>query len=615
MKDLFLSECRRFRNAALIFAAVHMVLLIVVNRMTELLQQRWQISMLALVAYTTAGLAFALVQFGSYRQPGRWLWLLHRPMARGAVFGAVALASSALIVLAVGVPALLTVAGMDGLSARTVDARHYALVLEVVLLTIIAWLVGSYVIINGRRSAIVVLLLPVLLLLHLASVYVLLLPTALCLVLMAFIVYGTFKPDRAAPPSGLALVATAVPLQIGFYFAMIWSASLVYQNALILAGVHPLNREVPPAGGYTESTRAESRDLMLMGLASATDPRAAQWRRQVPLLEMANFQATGNSYPVRHQASNLDILKFTDTARHIEWTFSHDAMRFHGRDTHTSQDRGWLGAAGIGDSGRFAAVPVLPEPFFMMPHGLDLWSSDTGKVHPMIRLAPPETLARQPKEVGTLWYVVTNARVIAYAKPAAGDTAMLREQFSVALPDAFSQLDRIDTATLLDGTLVSLTFGHGMVRGGGEAHQTIVLVDPSGSSTVVAQRRLEHDFPQLFEHHDWWISPVLHTVLALPDALYDKGLILDQGHTRYTNKLELARPALVWQAALAAALLSALLAWWWLRRVPLTPTRRAGWIASCLLLGPPALACMLVLQTRQRRASGITRHNTALAAA
>ncbi|MES2316302.1 MAG: hypothetical protein V4631_02320 [Pseudomonadota bacterium] len=214
MRDFFLSECRRFRNAALIFAAVHLLLQLFINRMTDILQVRRELHMLILGVYMTAGMAFALVQFGSYRQPGRWLWLLHRPLARGAVFGSVALASALLIVVAVGVPALLTVASIDTLSARTVDGRHYAMVLELVLLTIIAWLVGSYVMINGRRSAIVVVLLPYLMLAQMASVYVRLLPAVLCLALLAFIAYSTFKPDRAAPPSGMALVATAAPLQL-----------------------------------------------------------------------------------------------------------------------------------------------------------------------------------------------------------------------------------------------------------------------------------------------------------------------------------------------------------------------------------------------------------------
>ena len=60
MKDLFLSECRRFRNAALIFAGVHLLLQLFVHRMTDLLQSRWELHIVVLAVYMLAGLGFAL---------------------------------------------------------------------------------------------------------------------------------------------------------------------------------------------------------------------------------------------------------------------------------------------------------------------------------------------------------------------------------------------------------------------------------------------------------------------------------------------------------------------------------------------------------------------------
>ena len=597
MRDFFFSEFRRFRSAALIFAAVHLVLQLFVNRLFDFLQLRYEPHMIALTVYMLAGLAFAMVQFGTYRQPSRWLWLLHRPMERLAIFGAIASASGALIVLAVGLPALLAVLATDWLSTRVVDERHYLLVLELVVLTMTAWLAGSYAILSGRRTAIVVLLLPLLMMGHLASGYVMLIPSALCLALLVYIAYQTFKPDRTAPPSGAALAVTAAPLHIGFYFAMIWAASLMFQNLQMLAGVHPLNRPLPPAGGFTESTRSEGSALFLRALAGATDAQAPQWRRAVALSEVANFEPSTRQYPVRHQLSNLASLRFTDAARNIEWTFSHDAMLFRGRDMYTMQERGVLGAKGTGDSTRFGAVPLLAGAgYLMLPQEL-LWrDADSGAIHSLLKLRAPETLAREPKEVGDLWYVITNERLIAFAKPAPG--AVLQERYSVALPAAFGGLDRIDIAVLLDASLVSFSYGRDMVNGSGEASQVVVLVDAQGKARRVARRQLAHDFPALFEHLDWWVSPVLHQVLALPEALLDKGRILDQDKTSYTNPLVRARPANVWGAALLAAVLSALVGGYWLRRAPVSLASKGGWLASCVLLGPPALACLCLLQAR-----------------
>ena len=595
MRDLFFSECRRFRNAALIFATVHLVLQLFVNRLFDFLQLRYEPHMIALALYLLAALAFAMVQFGTYRQPSRWLWLLHRPLERATIFGAIAAASAVLIVFAVGLPALLTVVCTDWLSTRVVDTRHYLLVLQLVLLTMMAWLGGSYVILNGRRSAIVVLLLPLLMVAHLASGYVMLAPSILCLALMAWVAYGTFKPDRTAPPAGSMLAASAVPLQLGFYFAIIWAGSVMYQNALMLTGAHPINRPLPPPGGFTESTRSEGPALFTRGLAGAIVPAAPHWRRQVALPGSANFEPSVRQYPVRHQLSNTDSLRFVDSTRNIEWTFSHDAMLFKGRDMYTMQDRGVLGAKGSGDATPFGAVPLLADGgYVMLPQQLLVRDADSGAVRSLLTLRAPETLAREPVAVGDIWYVITNERLIAFARPALNaPNAQLKERYSLALPGPFSSLDRIDIAALLDGSLVSFSFGRGMASGAGDASQVILLVDASGKPREVARRQLTHDFHALFEHHDWWISPLLHQALALPDALLDKGRIPDAG-----DPPQRGRPPSVWLAALTASVLSALAGWYWLRRASITPLRRAGWLASCMLLGPPALASMLVLQAR-----------------
>ncbi|MCC6071151.1 hypothetical protein ACFSQU_16560 [Massilia sp. GCM10020059] len=617
MRDLLLSECRRFRNAALIFAGVHLLLQLFVHRMTDLLQSRWELHLLVLSVYMLAGLAFALYQFGSYRQGGRWIWLLHRPLPPRAIFAAVGLAASALILFAVGLPALLAVAGNDLLSSRTVDARHYVLVLHLVMLTLSAWLAGSYVILNRSRSAIVILLVPVLLVGHLASGFTMLLPAVLCVALLAFTASGAFKPDRMVPPSNPAMVAaTAAPLMLGFYFVLLWGGSLVYQNAQIALGIHPLNIPAPPAGGFTESTRAEGKDLFLLGLSASHDPRAPQWRRQVPLLDVANFEPSGKQFPVRHQVSNLDTLQWVDGKRRIEWTFSHDTMRFHGRDTFTSHDRGTLGLRGIGDNQPFPAVPILPEgDYILTPQQLYRFDADSGAIDQLISLRAPETLARTPKLVGERLYVITNYRLIAYQRPAEDAAGPLQEAYSVKLPGAFSDLDRIDIAGLLDGSLISFSFGRSMIDGAGEAAQTIMLVDASGRASVVAKRQLAHDFTPLFEHHAWLVSPVLHAVHALPDALLDTGGIRDDGQSGNARQLWYPRPPLAQAAAALLSALSAAGAWFWLRRSRVAPKRKAAWIAACLLLGPPALLCLMVLQGRPPRRVATQASPTAVVAA
>lgn len=604
MKHLYLSECLRFKNAALIFAGVHLAIQLFLYRMTEMLQLRNDTTMVPLAVYLLAGLGFALYQVGSYRQPSRWVWLLHRPLPRVRIFGAIALAAFSLILFAVGLPVLLTVLGTEWFSERTVDVRHYLMVIELVLVTSITWLAGAYVMLNRSRSAIVILLLPFLLLAHRNAAFILLLPTLLCLALLGYVACASFKPDRLAPPATTGvLVATAAPLQLSFYFALIWIGSLIFQNLQIVAGTHPLNRSVPPAGGFTESTRSEGRDLFLRGLAVSTDARAAHWQRQIPLLEIGNFEAQGHHYPVRHEFINLDTLQWTDQARRIRWTFSHDAMRFHGSDLFTDQDRGWLGLRGMGDTQPFPAVPVLPPGHIMMPQLLLAIDDVDGALRPLLSLTAPETLTRTPKLFGRYMYVITNHRVIAFHAQAQGEHGMLKEAFSLPLPGPFSNFDRVDVAALVDGVLISMSEGRAMVDGAPDSAQTIVYVGTDGKVQPVVRRPLVHDFPALFEHHAWWVSPVLYTALALPDAMLDKGAILDRGESRLIHPVLLPRPPVAWFAAALATLLSACAAWVWLRKEAISRPLRIGWILACLVLGPPSFACLMVLQPRRRAAA------------
>lgn len=105
-------------------------------------------------------------------------------------------------------------------------------------------------------------------------------------------------------------------------------------------------------------------------------------------------------------------------------------MLFHGRDIYTLQQRGVMGKHGAGDSTPSCAVPVLADAgHLMLPQELLLREAASGAIGTLLTLQAPETLAREPMEVGELLYVVTNERLIAYAKPAPGaPKAMLQER-------------------------------------------------------------------------------------------------------------------------------------------------------------------------------------------
>ncbi|RZA32281.1 MAG: hypothetical protein EOP92_26865, partial [Lysobacteraceae bacterium] len=591
MKELFLSECRRFRTLALVAAAVHLVLLQLASRLIEPLQQRWQPQTLFLVISAVAGVAFAAVQFNSYRQPSRWLWLMHRPLPRGRIFGALSLASTALLVAVVALPAMVAVAGTDYYTGRTVDIRHYLIPLHLLIASLTAWLGGTYLMLCGRRSAFVVLFVPAVLVCHLASGAALLVPALAGLAMMAALAYTTFKPDRTrAPATAGGRLAAGIPLVLGFYCLLLWGGSVGFQFGQMLLGASPLNGTLPPAGGYVELVRTHGSTNLQRALASSNDPRATHWRRQLALLEVGKIQPQGHAHPVRGAIANLEPTQWGNPQRNIMWTFNHDRMLFEGRDMHTDAPRGWFGLGGINDLRAFDSVPVMVEKLFMTRQRLLQPDADGGRALTIVQVRAPEILSGGVQEVGRQPFVLTSQRLIAYRRPL-DPQAPLDELYSVPLPGPFGDLARVDVARLLDGTLLSFDFGRRMVDGETGSRQQVLFVDAAGRVQTVASRAVGHDFPLLFEHRAWWLSPLAKAVLDLPERLLDKGSIEDAPGTPAPP-----RPQGVVAAALIAALLSAAVAAWRLRAQPMR--RRLAWSAAALVLGPPAAAALWVLAPR-----------------
>ena len=603
MKELFINELRRFRNTTLIAAAVHLVLLLLVTQLYNVLQLPIEMYMVMLAFYMLAGAGLGLYQFGSYRQPSRWIWLMHRPVPQVRIFAALAAAVGVMIACSIGLPALLLIAANDIFSARVVDMRHYLLVPHIMLFVAMAWMCGAYIMLSRSKTAFVLVIVPLWMLLHGGAGHVMLLPALLCLALLAYVVFTAVKPNRVAPPATIgSLLTVSLPLHLGFYFAMIWMGSLGFQYGQMLFGVHPLNMDIDPPGGFVEATRIESRKLILLGLASSRDPRAEHWRRQVALSQDSSNSPFDLRYPVRHALANIQDNSFV--ADGIRWSFSHDSMRYEGLALRNGKPVPSFGPA-------FATPPIKVTindnfSYLLQPHAL--YGMQTGRdmrVWTLAKFSQDEYVISVPRSFDKRRYMLTNKRLLAYGEPA-DDNGPLEKLFDVPLPHGAADLITSDMVHLLEGTLVSFTFGARMIDGAEGAQQVVYLVDGQGKASEVGRRHLTHDFPTLFEHRAWWVSPAMHALASIPEWLYEVGTIPG-------NPSPTTRPVIAWIAALASMFGSAAAAWWWLRRAPIAPRLKSTWIASCLLFGLPALLSLMVLQARTPSLAATT-STTALAA-
>ncbi len=605
MKDLFFSELRRFRRPTLIAAIVHFLVLVFLNRTTNLLQQTYFDGLVLFGIYVLLGLALALVQVGSYRKPSQWLWLIHRPLSTGRIFSALALSALAVLSLTLLLPMLLLVLCIDLFTNKIVDSHHYVVPLHMLAYAMMAWLAGAHACVSRHKAAIVVLAAPLLLAVHLISVWWLWLPVLICLGWLSWITLKSFRANRDAPLNEHStLLLTALPLQLGLFLLVFALGKMAFLTVNIMLGTDPLNTEFPPKGGLIETERAEPKDELILGLTASADARAASWREQLPLMEPVRIGPYLQRFPIRHQLSNLNMpTQWWDDKRGILWTFSHDKMLFHGRAPESGADHGWWGINGAGDLTPFAEVPFASHENYLLSRNV-FYRIDTEqqRQHELFRLRDGEAFVDAPSQQFNRLLVLTNQRLLAYRtdRQAVSPYAPPLLDWQLELPRGIQHLQDAAIAELMDGWLVSFVYGDGHRQIGfnqfsriAEPWQQVVYLNDEGAATVVAERAIRRDYSPL-QQVAWWLSPVLHTVSEWPESALDKGFT-------WPLQYELLPQLPVFYPVAAVLMLVSLgLAMWWLHGNTMTRSRRGVWLLSCALLGLPAFLSLLCLEPRTR---------------
>jgi hypothetical protein len=599
MIELFYSELRRFRNAAVIYFFAGLVLVTVLNQLVDIVAAPRELHLVLLLLYALSGLGFALYQFGSYRQPSRWMWLQHRPLHRARILGGIALASSLLIAVAMALPLFIVLALQDHFTQRVVDARHYAAIVYLALSAVSAWLAGAYIMLHRSRWAFVILVLPILLTVHMASYGTVLALALACNGVLLFLVYTVFRPNRSIGDDALATVASAAPLQLSFYMAVLWGGTMLFQVGQMMVGVHPLAADHVLPGGLVEAQRFDVREALVAGLAAVPDARAARWRSSIGKDNSAAIGPRVRQYAVRNLVSNLGMNQFEDGQQ--SWTFSHDRMLYHGVNHRTGAALGWLGASGQGDTTPFDSRPIpmgdnRGGSYFVNAHDMYAMEKGSMRLRHVLHVAGREQLGAGIAVLGPRTVLLTSRRVV-LLQDHGGEPAPLA---AVPLPMPFGDLGRVEVAQVTDGTLVSFIGGYRSLDGYPSAFQAVWLVDAGGRVAELGRRQLAHDFPSLFEHRGWWLSPLLNAAVNLPGMLIEKGVVPDDGASRFAP-LMLARPPAAWTAMILLALASGAGAAWWTRRARMSPRARLAWCLACLLLSCPALLSLMVLQPRGGR--------------
>lgn len=603
MRDLFFSEWRRFSRWALVFAVGQLVLLFLVARASNPLDWSYEDQAALLVLFMLEGFLLAMVQIGGYRKPSQWLWLIHRPLPMRHIFLAMLLAATALLACALLLPALIWLAATDGFSSRIVDVRHYVSLLHLLAFAVMAWLCGTLMLLSRSRFVLLTLVLPLAFAAQLISVWWLFVPVLICLGWLLLITLHAFRADRAVPPERhLVMLATALPLQLGFLLIGFHFGKELIELADYLRAP-PRRDQMVLEGELPDLEREASVGMLLRGLSASKDDRTLSWREQLPLMPVKTLWPMLERFPVRHQFGNLASF-WWDQQRGIEWQFSHDDMRFHGRDPRRDEIVGVWGQDGRAQASAmrpYDSVPLL-ELTATRWFGSD---AQTQQQATLLQLDAGERFISRPESALDRLWILSN-RALRVFHPRAANASPLQPpvaDWTLPLPDDVTRLAQVDVAGLLDGWLVSLFYFDAYERFYAPWQQ-VLLVHPDGRVEVLVARQPIDDVriltgsggSPLLPQEAWWLSPLLHGFAAHVDALFDRGL------TRPPQVQWWPEARQLWLPAGLLMLLSVVLAAWWLRTAPVTPARRRLWLSICLLVGLPALFSLLCLESREPRA-------------
>jgi hypothetical protein len=598
MKDLFKAELVRFRIWAIAAAVVHVLVLGFMSRLLDLAQQPKLVFQIFGMVYAVVGMLLGLYQMGTYRRPNHWLNLLHRPLHRYQVAFALCSAGAVALLLATALPIAVIAVWQETLTARVVDLRHWLLPVAAMMLALCGYLAGAYAILADRRYSIAVVMLPTLFMFSQAHGAGALALQAVVLLSLVVLVAIAFKPNLSAPPrSAAAVVATALPVQLGAYF-LLWMLGFGFELLAMIAGIHPLHRPQPPAGGYVATDRAVPKDRLLAAIADSNDAEAPLWREQVALSDVFVLYPLRDLPQLQQLTNTMQPPEFDDPERPIRWVFSQDRMRFVGRGVLDERARGELG---LGPAHSAFPGPVLPyaNNYLYSPGSAYQYDPEQQRVFLRVQLPAGEVFASPPDAAGDNLAVLSNRALYFYPGREAGNTLdLLKPVLRMPMPGPVGKLGSVELIELLDGYLVSFTFTNGAWAGEVAPYQQVLRIDGDGNVRQVARRTLSFDLPLAYTMRSWWLSPALRTLclsarqwFATPNPLAAGAIPPPPRH--------------IVVLAAGLCLLSLLAAIWLSRRQVHAPVARWTWVLACGVIGVPALISLWLLFPGRERVEAL----------
>jgi hypothetical protein len=526
MFELAKNEFSRYQKWALLWAIVLICGFVFSMKFRPLLAPSMVMSAFNHLLLLGGSFLFGAGQMLLHRRKNHWTFLIHRPIAPLAIFSALFMAGALVVFIAVGLPWLLTIAGLDLFGKGVVDARHYSYAFYLFFAALFAYQIGILVMLNASKGAITLVMIIVVILAPNATTHIGQFgPAILFNIVLFYLNSQSFKPDLSTYlRKPLSQILIAVPMSFVMVFVLQMSTMVYYHVPKYMTSSHPDDNPQEGSLRYIYSLKRPDYAKYVLNDANIKDPALAQSiQQQWELADQAWFSAGATNFPHQQQLHVYDTsYAISDEDGIANWQFSHKHMALVGHNATTGEFVGVIGKSGFsatledfqeaGDAAMFASVPfIVFTNFLIFEDKIMTVNFDEKRLLTRFELPEGEKFVDSPGNNfgGKTVSVLTNKRLMVFdAQIFNYEYAELLPNFAVELPVTAGSIAGLLGSELADGFAFLLLDSGNYGREGEAAY--VMHVDYLGNSTLVSSRKFDvKSHPAWIEQFNYMVSPVL----------------------------------------------------------------------------------------------------------
>ncbi|MCK0068944.1 hypothetical protein [Kordiimonas laminariae] len=549
---------------------------------------------------------FGIVQMILHKRINHWTYLIHRPLEVHKIFIALAGAALTIISIVVVVPLLIMTVGFDAFTAETVDMRHYAYILQLLLTCFAAYAVGTFSVLNASKGAfLIILMIAAYLMPNPETDFKQFFPAIIILAGLFLLNFNSFKADLTAhTKEPWAIFLQVSGMALGIVMAIMASSTVFYHLPLFITGQHPDDN--PYDGSFSYMYEYEMGERPAYVLRNSTHPSADIYAKQAELADQEFFSLNQWTFPRQGQMYVKDK-QYALQPRGLNqiWQFSHDAMLLIGRNNKTDEIIGVIGQNGfldnldaVTEADRFREVPFMIGESFL---------ETTSHLY-QVNFADRDMLVKHEPDAGEEYIgrlqinedyivIVSDKKSYLFDKVAFIDEFEATEaEYVVEHPTRPEAMAWVATYRLADGYM--MLFSGNDYFANNKPGASIVHAKLGGSSELI------HEEQYAYKRHPFWIQHL--EFIASPANYILKNVYLHYIEPSETRNIPFKDitgnryDTHVWIFAGFLQVLTALLAFFWSRRRNLGKAQTITWAAMGAIYGLPGFIALVLMSPWKR---------------